>query len=594
MLVVLSLTSYGQVSPDPEPIECESYLQFFQVIKGKEFTPYFPATPGYGPTINLNTNANFLTNAIGYNIADQFIYGISSANHHLIKIGKDGAFNDLGSIGLPFPNAGAQVYYSGDCDDNGNLYVYDSNNPTIFKISLTGPNFTVTTINCTTPSTHPKGFVLADFSYHPGTGKFYGLENVTSKLVSIEITSGNTGIMEYAGPNQGLLSPFHIGDPSFTNSQSTYKGYGASYVAGNDLYFFQNETGDLYKVELQSTPPLNTTLHDQTNIVLTKNDGASCPYLCCGGDNLIENGDFEAGNVGFQSDYDQNFQVSPNQYTIIHDADAQYVCREWDVTDQSACSSAGSNNHQIMVVNGQTQQTSNQNNAIWQTAAPVSITPNDHYYFCFYAKHLAQCCFDVIPDIQVEISVNGSAYTPLAFSPATTVVSNGPNACDWDRFVTYFFSPGTSSNVEFRILLDETGNGDGNDLALDDIFLGVGPPPKYCLGDDLPKTAIPTDQNNDKALDINTTTNEISDFVVYPNPFSDQTTIEYSLQNEGHVNLSIVDISGKRVRHPINRKQLPGKQQLQLNTSDLPPGIYQAKLEINNQSSTIKLVIVKE
>ena len=65
----------------------------------------------------------------------------------------------------------------------------------------------------------------------------------------------------------------------------------------------------------------------------------------------------------------------------------------------------------------------------------------------------------------------------------------------------------------------------------------------------------------------------------YPNPFSTNTTLAYELPEAGKVEITIVDLNGKRIRTLLNEKQDSGKHQINWdreNTSgkSMPPGIY--------------------
>lgn len=62
--------------------------------------------------------------------------------------------------------------------------------------------------------------------------------------------------------------------------------------------------------------------------------------------------------------------------------------------------------------------------------------------------------------------------------------------------------------------------------------------------------------------------------VIYPNPFSDHATIEYSLQNKAFIELAIYDITGRKIASYINSLVEPGKYSITVNTSNFKEGIY--------------------
>src|SRR5690606_8929047 len=116
-------------------------------------------------------------------------------------------------------------------------------------------------------------------------------------------------------------------------------------------------------------------------------------------------------------------------------------------------------NDDFMVVNGKTQQSGG--NTIWeQTISGLQI--DGRYKFCANFKNMPQCTFDVVPNVNIGVvGIGASGFTTISANPA--------DPCDWINKEFNFTA--FSSSVTLRIVLDETGNGDGNDLAIDDISL---------------------------------------------------------------------------------------------------------------------------
>lgn len=229
-------------------IPCTHNSTFYQVLHGDEFVSYDPTNLTY-TTIYTNS---FEINAIGYNVQDGHIYGIRNNSNHLVKVGEDGIFNDLGPVsGLPDP--GGNSYYIGDFDENGNLFVSNNFITDIYKIDILSIAATRIQLNPRSPMD------LADFSYLPLTQLFYGLQSGTNNLISFDATTG-------AVFNLGTLNPL----------VSCSNGYGASFADKNGkLYFFCNGDGNLFEVD-QSV--MTSNLLHATGISLNSNDGASCPF----------------------------------------------------------------------------------------------------------------------------------------------------------------------------------------------------------------------------------------------------------------------------------------------------------------------------
>ena len=68
-------------------------------------------------------------------------------------------------------------------------------------------------------------------------------------------------------------------------------------------------------------------------------------------------------------------------------------------------------------------------------------------------------------------------------------------------------------------------------------------------------------------------------FTGYPNPFSDETTLEYVLNKEGHVTLVIYDLLGREVKKLIDKWQAPGSYLVNVPAGELAIGYYVTKLQ---------------
>jgi hypothetical protein len=82
-------------------------------------------------------------------------------------------------------------------------------------------------------------------------------------------------------------------------------------------------------------------------------------------------------------------------------------------------------------------------------------------------------------------------------------------------------------------------------------------------------------------------------FAVYPNPFNETALIEYYLDKEADVQLSIYNVLGEKLHTLVNTKQPKGKQQLNLSKEklQLKAGIYFVSLSIDNVLNTKKIVV---
>jgi hypothetical protein len=79
----------------------------------------------------------------------------------------------------------------------------------------------------------------------------------------------------------------------------------------------------------------------------------------------------------------------------------------------------------------------------------------------------------------------------------------------------------------------------------------------------------------------------------YPNPFNPSTTIEYSLQHPKDVNLAIYDVNGRKVETLVNGRKAAGIHKVAWNAMRQSAGVYWAKLEVDGQSSSLKMLLLK-
>ncbi len=85
----------------------------------------------------------------------------------------------------------------------------------------------------------------------------------------------------------------------------------------------------------------------------------------------------------------------------------------------------------------------------------------------------------------------------------------------------------------------------------------------------------------------------------YPNPFNPATTISFSLPEGGMTDISIYDISGRKVDSMLRQTLIPGNHSFIYNASDLPSGMYLYNIVVSGMngkslfSSTRKMILMK-
>lgn len=173
--------------------------------------------------------------------------------------------------------------------------------------------------------------------------------------------------------------------------------------------------------------------------------------------NLIFNGDFESGNIGFTSDYALSTPgytcPSGNQVWGSLGCEGVYLVGPDASLTHSAfppcMDHTGGGN--MMMINGapSLQQ-------VW--CQTINVMPNTDYIFQAFATSISPSSPAIL-----QFSINGGLVgSPFSLSSAT---------CVWQEFYTVWNS-GSNTNIEICITNQNTATG-GNDFALDDLFFGA-------------------------------------------------------------------------------------------------------------------------
>lgn len=79
----------------------------------------------------------------------------------------------------------------------------------------------------------------------------------------------------------------------------------------------------------------------------------------------------------------------------------------------------------------------------------------------------------------------------------------------------------------------------------------------------------------------------------YPNPFNPETTIEFTLQENAQVALSIYNVLGQKLFEVLNEPRTAGLHQVKFDGSLLTSGIYFYELKVGNQGQVKKMLLNK-
>jgi hypothetical protein len=84
----------------------------------------------------------------------------------------------------------------------------------------------------------------------------------------------------------------------------------------------------------------------------------------------------------------------------------------------------------------------------------------------------------------------------------------------------------------------------------------------------------------------------------FPNPFNPSTTLSYKLEKPAKVKLAIYDVVGREIQTLISRYQFQGQYNVKWESVDdagqkLPSGMYVARLQVENEVATKKMILTK-
>lgn len=264
----------------------------FQLI-GRNTNPFT-----YTPIGGISHGITY--NAIGYNINDNYIYGINVSgnnNNQLVRIDATGTPTNLGAVtGLPLGG-----YNSGDMIGE-DLYVTNAGSTNImYKIN-------VSTIAVTQTLTLSQTINSADIAYNRITGLFYGVNNNG-------VGAANNGRLFTINPSNGAVQFIGTADASIQHP------YGAMYSDYYGNTYGNLNTGGFYQFNITNG---NRTLLSSSPSALI-NDGAACTNIT-----FTLGADLEVTKTDASTIYAPGTKVV---YTIVAKNNGPYGVANATVTD---------------------------------------------------------------------------------------------------------------------------------------------------------------------------------------------------------------------------------------------------------------------
>lgn len=433
--------------------------------------------------------------------ATDYCVAINMWDFNTNTIGNDFALDDFSLTTTPHPFSLTYSLTNGNCENGLTLVPYTSGgNSNISSYTLVGP------------------------SYYNYNGNFNNLQPGSYVLTVVDV-DGNTASVNVEIPTE-MDSPLTVSsDETICNGESVTLS-----VSGSTTGY--NWTSSPYDASLINPTSANPTVNPTettTYTVFSNSNNAS--------GNLIYNGDFSMGNVGFGSRhfyYATNFENAPNAYSVVADPST------WG-TNFPNCGDHTTGNGNMLVVNGFDQISDGGGNSFWEQG--VTLERGTNYVFSFWVQSLSANY-----PAALHVIINGSIYNVY---PHLAPSSN--NCGNWVQYSTNYLSWYEGAIIQ---ITNANYSFEGNDFAIDDITLTTA---NSCTSESVTITV-------EQPLAVNighnsTTTNSITfDWNALVQATGYQ--ISYSVNNGSVINVGIITtntftVNGLSAGDSVNLSVLP-------------------------------------
>ena len=266
-------------------------------------------------------------------------------------------------------------------------------------------------------------------------------------------------------------------------------------------------------------------------------------------ENLVKNGAFEGGNWAFTSDYGFQCYCGDDNYCV--NADANSKCNTWASTTGDG---------KFLIIEG---EVGGANKRVWRQNVAVSAGLDYTFFVDFYPDFTAGSQ----PVLQFFINGNpvGSSFQGVSGAWTTYGVN-------WNAPSTAFV------NLEIRKIGSTGGT---NDFGIDNVRF------EFCLDD----VNNPLEEHEDSFTTNSPST--ATSVMASPNPFTDITTISFTLDKEMPATVSVFNVNGKQVF------MQEGQFEAGINTvefeadASLSAGVYYYRLETATETLTKSMVLTR-
>ncbi len=215
---------------------------------------------------------------------------------------------------------------------------------------------------------------------------------------------------------------------------------------------------------------------------------------------------------------------------------------------------------------------------------------------CFMARSTNGGTSWTVSKLNNDVTTSDQWHPSVAVDQSTGIVyavfydqRNSPATQNADIYLAYSTDAGnTYQNVKVTTTQLNSSTAKGDYLAISAEKKHVRP--IWSGSNDVEWTALIDEQT---LTAIEEEKKDLADMNIFPNPFSDGTTINYFLSSDDFVRLNLFDITGREIMNLENENQNEGWHKTNLSSEKLFPGIYFLRLETKNNSRTEKIIVTK-
>ena len=517
--------------------------------------------------------------AIGYNVLDNYIYGIGQGTlvNKLIRIDASGTLEIMADVGISA--------IAGDMDRSGNLMLITAGQ--ISEIKVTAPFIVTNHPIANMPSSIPH-----DIVYIPSTGDdiFYGLGIVAGvvHLYEFNLITGLTTVTTIADSPGTVL-------PDNGNFSATWVDM------DNNLYVRHDESGEIFLIENYTKDSLFAL-----SIAITpktpSNDGASCPYA----KNPLTSdiGDYIWNDVNHNGIQDDSFRGDPSNG--LSSVKVTLFDEYGNELDSTYTDSNGLYKF-YQLLPGDYSIAVNKSAFVTRDYPTFDYDGVKTPYTADFTLSIASHQLDIdfcFSDFPLPVNLNAfhaevkNGGVRLYWTTESEVENQGffierklEAESEWQEISSYLTNPGLRGQGSITHRTEYEYN---DSTALSGLTY------EYRLSDVDYNTAKFYYNNLTIRIEVNYTAIP-GKFLLqpaYPNPFNPVTTITYVIPATSPVKLYIYDIIGNLVRKLVNNIENPGKKQVVWDGRnekgiEVHSGMYFYSLKAGNYNESKKILLIR-